>query len=165
MSYTRAQVELLRLEAMRPTPRPNDRTLPARRLIEFRCAKAGHLLGVIYASTAGPLFVSTADELTDDAEGRRASIEDTRKIVESLRSRLTASHASAMKRLAWEPSPRLPLLAEPGSEAPAPTSCRCGGGPLLTQDSLKWALGHTNGADAVVFGVSLAGISGAGDTL
>jgi hypothetical protein len=47
-----------------------DRTLPAQRLVEFRCrsAKGPHLLAVIYQSSLGPLAISTADVLFDAEE-------------------------------------------------------------------------------------------------
>jgi hypothetical protein len=111
--FTRAQAEYVWLQAHRP----RLRTMPAERLVEFRCPpKSGHLLGVIYKSRSGPLFASIAPDLD------------------------TLDPVRMKGKAAWDPSPRLPLVDEPFTDDPCPLNCRCGSWPPLTREALKWAL-------------------------
>jgi hypothetical protein len=124
--HTQAQAEYLRLWAHRP----RLRTLSATRLVEFRCPpKAGHLLGVIYKSRFGPLFVSLADDLEvlDLVSMKGLAVQ-------------FPEDAARAKKAGWDPSPRLPLVDEPFAEDPCPLNCRCGSWPPLTREALKWAL-------------------------
>ena len=124
--FTRAQAEYVWLQAHRP----RLRTLPAARLVEFRCPpKAGHLLGVIYKTRSGPLFASLADDL--ETLDPVSMMEQAAGFPES---------AALMKKAGWDLSPRLPLVDEPFTEDPCPLNCRCGSWPPLTREALKWAL-------------------------
>jgi hypothetical protein len=158
MSHTRAQQEMMRLQLARTTRR--DRTLPARRLVEFRCRgpKPGHLLAVIYGTLSGPLAVSTADVVFDAVAQRNQRMRE-----------FAAEHPNVTNpmRPAWLPSPRLVEVDEPFSDDPMPINCRCGSWPDLTRDILRTALGLLGEASAgpVVLGVSVSGVRGPGGTL
>lgn len=117
------------LEFRRPAVRPTDHwTLPAPRLVEFRCPAGGHLLAVIYDTHAGPLCVSTA------------------RVVDPEIRRNVVRRKSEGRRVPWggklpgDPSPRLPLVDEPFSDDPVPLNCRCGSWAPLTRAALRDAL-------------------------
>lgn len=151
----------MRLVFARPEPRPGDPvTLPARRLVEFRCRKRGHLLGVIYTSREGPLFVSAAtDAKLVDEQGMRLPAYETTIYSDEDGNRET------MKYRPTDPSPRLPDTDEPSSDVPAPLNCRCGVWPDVPRDGLKSALAAARDSKATVYGVSDQGIHSSGGTL
>lgn len=158
--YTQAQWEVMRLQLSHPKAR--GRTLPLRRLIEFRCqqgsGKGGHLLAVVYQSPSGPLAVSMA-EMLRDAESRQRR-----------RDWAVKSGYADFKRPAWNPSPRLIDVDERFSDDPFPISCRCGDWPSLSRDNLKSALTLMRATDSrrpgpLVIGVSKRGLHSAGSTL
>lgn len=164
---TTAQIEFMRLHRLqmsKPSPRLNDRTLPARRLVEFRCrggAKGGHLLGVIYQSQHGPLFVSTADSISAGTETFGRSMYESKRLHREL-------GVVAINNAPWNPSPRLPLEDEPfSSDDPCLLRCRCGSWPVITRDALRWAVDAQQQAasDLLVLEVSAARIEGRGGTL
>lgn len=146
MAFTQAQAEYERLAKLATGPdRADDHwKLPARRIVEFWCRK--HLLGVIYETPSGPLFVSSARYLS------------TKKF----RSKWT-QHAA---RLPGNPSPRLPFLDEPFSDTPAPLNCRCGQWPSLTREILQSVIETQKATGAMIkLGVSETELHSAGGTL
>jgi hypothetical protein len=166
MGHTLAQLEMMRLQDARPRPWPpvdqiRDRTLPAPRLVEFRCRGgkpyAGHLLAVIYRTPRGPLAVSTADDAFDDMPARN-------KRVREWAAEQPRLHFDP-KRLPWQPNPRLLEVDEPFADDPMPINCRCGPWPDLTRAALRAAAALYHRGAPVVIGVSHSGLHGPGDTL
>src|SRR5689334_12035489 len=105
--------------------RPGDRTLPARRLVEFRCRGdergkvVHHLLAVIYDSPSGPRAVSTAL--------RKWNREELAAMKEHYRGFLAElGQPPKGRKLAWDPNPRLIEVDEPFSDDPVSLNCRCG---------------------------------------
>jgi hypothetical protein len=168
--YTAAQWEMTRLQLANPERnRPADRTLPARRLVEFRCrgdqkVRQHHLLAAIYQSRRGPLAVSTADVI-HTAEGRAGLNRHARELVARFPNDLNWNP----KRAAWNPNPRLVELDEIFSDDPVPINCRCGSWPDLTREHLRAAVGLYRQANLrgrpLVIGVSRRGLHSARDTL
>jgi hypothetical protein len=156
-----AQLEMMRLQYARRHQAAKDRTLPAPRLVEFRCRstkpRTGHLLAVIYRTPRGPLAVSTADVAMPDMAARNQRIREW-----------VAEHPRLYfnpKRLAWQPSPRLLEVDEPFADDPMPINCRCRSWPDLTRAHLRAAAAMHHGGDPVVIAVSHSGLHGPGGTL
>jgi hypothetical protein len=167
--YTRASWEMTRLQFRHAQPgrsRPDDRTLPGKRLVEFRCrgdqtGRVHHVLAVIYQSPSGPLAVSTAVVKWD----RETLIEMNKHHRETLAE---FGKEPKARKLPWNPNPRLIEVDEMFSDEPMPLNCRCGDWPELTHDHLKLAVdayARTHQKKALVVGVSSRGLHSAPDTL
>lgn len=164
MSNTRAQDAFTELTFARPSPRPGDRILVGRRLVEFRCRgrRAGHVLAVIYHVPAGDLFVSTADSLHATAQQRSYLKERNRQFTADLGLDEDRSPGKAP----WNPSPRLVGVDETFADDPAPINCRCGQWPDLARGAIDWSHDLVrDGAEPIVVGVSRTGLHGPRDTL
>jgi hypothetical protein len=168
--YTAAQWEMTRLQLANPERnRPADRTLPARRLVEFRCrgdqtVRQHHLLAVIYQSRRGPLAVSTAD-VVYTPEDQATLNRHARELI----AKFPKDPEWNPKRSAWDPNPRLVELDEIFSDDPMRINCRCGSWPDLTREHLRTAVdlqrqGNLHNRPLVI-GVSRRGLHSAPDTL
>lgn len=173
VGYTAAQWEMTRLQLINPgRNRPSDRTLPAVRLVEFRCwgdqparrQHQHHLLAVIYQSRRGPLAVSMADVVLTP-EGQAALNRHAREMI----SEFPEDPDWNPKRSDWDPNPRLVELDEAFSDDPMPINCRCGSWPDLTREHLRIAVDLHRQANLssrpLVIGVSGRGLHSARDTL